>query len=434
MSSLVFQTIRYRLLLSYLAVLTVILGLFIIEVRITFARSLDQQLTDRLESLARAAALNLGIKEQQLGVDTADDALEVDAEEMLVSANQGIQWFDAEGTLLAEQGKYALKLPFNPEKAVQMQTTPYSAKGFTIPVNDIETGKFLGYTRVSESTQDLKETLRSLDVRLGGGVVMALALSAIGGIWLTRQAMQPIEKSFRQLQQFTADASHELRNPLMAIKSNAAVALKYAEGIRASDAKKFRAIASATTQMTALTEDLLLLARMDQAPTQPQNRANLTGLLEDLVQLYRAEAELKQIDLKAQILEHLAVCGDAVQLTRLFTNLIGNALRYTPQQGLIEIQTVHEGSQILVYVKDTGIGIAPDHLEQIFDRFWRADCSRTHGSGFGLGLAIAQGIAKQHGGSITVTSQLSVGSCFTVRLPAKTDCPKAPGQPSAAAP
>ena len=84
--------------------------------------------------------------------------------------------------------------------------------------------------------------------------------------------MQPIEKSFRRLQQFTADASHELRNPLMAIKSNAAVALKYPEGIRELDAEKFRAIASATTQMTALTEDLLLLARTDKAPPQKKSK------------------------------------------------------------------------------------------------------------------------------------------------------------------
>ena len=151
---------------------------------------------------------------------------------------------------------------------------------------------------------------------------MALILSGVGGIWLTHQAMQPIEKSFRRLQQFTADASHELRNPLRAIKSNSAVALKCTEDIRALDAEKFRAIASATTQMTALTEDLLVLAQTDQVPTPTQNRVNLTVLLEDLVQLYRAEAEIKQIDLKGKILEHLEVFGDLVQLNRLFTNLI----------------------------------------------------------------------------------------------------------------
>ena len=109
-----FQTIRYRLLLSYLAVLTVILGLFTTAVRLTFTRSLDQQLTTRLESLARASALNLGFKDEPVGANAEDDELEVDAEEILVSSNQGIQWFDAEGHLLEEQGEFVLKLPFDP--------------------------------------------------------------------------------------------------------------------------------------------------------------------------------------------------------------------------------------------------------------------------------------------------------------------------------
>ena len=139
--------------------------------------------------------------------------------------------------------------------------------------------------------------------------------------------------------------------------------------------------------------------------------------MQELVQLYSAQAELKQIHLKGQILEDLEVFGDRVQLTRLFTNLISNALHYTLEQGYIEIITSHEGNQILVSVQDTGVGIAPDQLEHIFDRFWRADRSRAYGSGFGLGLAIAQNIAQNHGGAIALTSQLGAGSCFTVRLP-----------------
>lgn len=91
-------------------------------------------------------------------------------------------------------------------------------------------------------------------------------------------------------------------------------------------------------------------------------------------------------------------------------------LRYTPEQGRVEIQTHREGNHILIEVHDTGTGIAPEQIEHIFDRFWRADRSRAYGSGFGLGLVIAQNIAQSYGGSITVTSQLEAGSCFTVKL------------------
>lgn len=404
-----FQAIHYRLLFSYLAVLTVILAVFAIAVRFTFTHSLTQELTDRVAVLAKAASSEL---------DKEGEELAVDGDNLLLDSHQAVQWFDTQGHLIEQRGNHPLTLPLNPNQRFQSQTLPYSVKGITLPVREEErNGELIGYVRASESLEGINETLRRLDWGLGGGVVLALVLSGVGGVWLTRVAMQPIETSFQRLGQFTADASHELRNPLMAIKSNVAVALKYPEGMRKSDAEKFQVINSATTQMTALTEDLLLLARIEQIPPQKQDIVNLTVLLKELVQLYRADAQIKHIELKERILEHLKVSGDAAQLARLFTNLLDNALRYTPEDGLVDIFALPERSQILVIVKDTGIGIAPEQIEHIFERFWRADRSRSYGSGLGLGLAIAQRIAQNHGGSIIVTSQLGVGSCFTVRLP-----------------
>jgi two-component system, OmpR family, manganese sensing sensor histidine kinase len=404
----VFQTIRYRLLLSYLAVLTVILGVFAVSVRVTSARNLDRQLVNRLETLARAAALDMELEGGDVKVDNKS----------LASSDQGIQWFDAKGHLLEQQGNYLMSLSFSPKQAIQTQITPYPVKSFTLLVNDYDTDLPIGYVRVSESTKDYSDTMQSLDWGLGAGVVMALALSGFGGIWLTRQAMQPIEQSFRRLQQFTADASHELRSPLAAIQMNAEVALEYSQGMRDLDAEKFRAIESASTQLTALTEKLLLLARTDQAPLQRTEIIDLSHILEPLLQLYRPQFENKQIYLKAQLKEHLYVAGDKVQLSQLFNNLISNALRYTPAAGVVEIRANLEHSYLVVSIKDTGIGIAVEHLSHIFERFWQADQSRSYQpGGFGLGLAIAQGIAQNHGGEIAVTSELGRGSCFTVCLP-----------------
>ena len=144
----------------------------------------------------------------------------------------------------------------------------------------------------------------------------------------------------------------------------------------------------------------------------------LSLLLERLLHLYRLQAESRQIQLQYQFKEKLYVKGDDIQLTRLFTNLIDNALRYTAPEGTVAVQTDLEKDCLAISVKDTGIGIAPEHLEQIFERFWQADQARSYqASGFGLGLAIAQSIAQNHGGKITVTSQLGQGSCFTVHLP-----------------
>ncbi|NMF61697.1 sensor histidine kinase, partial [Brasilonema octagenarum] len=279
--------------------------------------------------------------------------------------------------------------------------------------------QLVGYVRVSQSLEEFEETLEKLDWGLGGGIIITLVLSGVGGILLTRQAMQPIEESFQRLKQFTADASHELRSPLMAIKINADLALEYPEEIGAKEVEKFQAIASATNQMTRLTEDLLFLARTDKVPNQNWETLNLTSILENLVQLYKPQAQAKQINLISQLSENLYLMGDSVQLTRLFTNLIENALYYTPSSGVVEIKTSRVASQLYVNVQDTGVGIAPEHIDKVFERFWRADLSRSYwGGGSGLGLAIAQAIAQNHGGLITVTSQLGIGSCFTVRLPA----------------
>ncbi|HEY9604361.1 MAG TPA: ATP-binding protein, partial [Allocoleopsis sp.] len=125
--------------------------------------------------------------------------------------------------------------------------------------------------------------------------------------------------------------------------------------------------------------------------------------------------------LKADVPENLYLLGDTVQLNRLFSNLIENALKYTPEGGTVEIQTDKEGQQLRVSVRDTGIGIEPDNIKHVFDRFWRAAKARHYrDSSTGLGLAIAQAIARHHGGLICVTSKVGIGSCFTVRLPTNT--------------
>lgn len=203
------------------------------------------------------------------------------------------------------------------------------------------------------------------------------------------------------------------------------LALKYPEGMRPSDVEKFQAIASATNQMTRLTEDLLLLARTDKVTSHERIYINLSDILDNLVQLYQPQAEAKQIglcrDAKSRgSTEALYIVGDPVLVTRLFTNLIENALHYTPEKGRIEIKTSRVGSHLYINVQDTGVGIAPEDIEHVFERFWRASKSRSHWEGgTGLGLAIAQAIAQNHGGLITVTSKLGVGTNFRLLLPAR---------------
>ena len=402
-----FEKIRYQLTVAYISVLTVILTIFTLSVRYTFARSLNQQLNVRLEDLAKAAAFNM---------DKEDGELDVDDDETLVGAEQTIEWFDLEGELLFLQGKYDLEFPLDLEQSLQNYNLPVPLRSFTRPVKNLEDqGEIIGYVRVSESLTELQNTLRRLDYGLGSGVASALLLSTIGGIWLTRKAMQPIESSFERLRQFTADASHELRSPLMAIKTNADVALKYPQGIRETDVEKFESISSASNQMTRLTENLLLLARTDKVSQIEQKPINLSSLLADLMQLYQSQAEEKNLLWQADIAQDLYLLGDEGLLRQVFSNLLQNALHYTNAGDSVTLEASRTSSKLLIKVEDTGIGIAAEHLDRIFERFWRVDKSRSYQTGkSGLGLAITREIVRQHNGEITVASQLGVSSCFMV--------------------
>ena len=142
--------------------------MFAIAIRSIFAYRLNQELMARLDTLARAAAL-------EMEIDAGE--LEIAVQDPLTNEWQAIQWFDIEGSLLKEQGDSFLEVPFDPEQSVQEQRHPHWVKGLTIPVNDYNTGTFIGYTRVTESTTNLRNTLNSLDWGLGSGVFIALGLS-----------------------------------------------------------------------------------------------------------------------------------------------------------------------------------------------------------------------------------------------------------------
>jgi len=408
----VFKNIRYRILSSYVVILALILSGFAIGVRLVFAHSLRQQLLEKLTALGQGIAANLENENGKLKIENDFNAQEI------LNKNQAIQWFDIQGKLIAQQGNFIIKTPLSKDNFLQIQKGNPEIQGITLPITESHNRQLIGYIRVSQSLEELEKTLQKLDWGLGVGILAALILSGVSGIILTNQAMQPIEESFQRLKQFTADASHELRSPLMAIESNVAVSLKYPEGMRETDRESFEAIASATTQMIHLTEDLLLLARAERISTTKKENINLAIILEGLFRRYQAQAQATNIHLQLVPHEPLFLFGDPLQLQRLFSNLIENALYYTSAGGFIEITGNQKGLSIEIQVKDSGIGIAPEDLDKIFEQFWRADRSRSyHTGGSGLGLAIAQTIALQHKGKIIVSSQVGVGSCFLVILP-----------------
>lgn len=383
-------------------------------VRWVFVRNLKNQLNNRLIAIGQAASASAEFDKGYLESEAKFSP------EQLKAAEQTFQWFDSQGNLLEQQGdrQYISTLPFEADPTAQTQTDKIRLQLVTLPIFERDSRQLIGYIRVSQSLEEVDETIAKLDMGLTAGALVAVFLSSLGSGWLNLMAMQPIEKSFERLRQFTADASHELRSPLMAISTNTELALTYSEGMRASDGEKFQAIAMAVEQMSQLTEDLLLLTRSDEASSFEFERINLTSLLTELVSLYKSQAQTKQIELKAEIGNDLWLTGDKAKLARAFTNLIQNAIQYTPAGGEVAVTGNRIGRELLVNIEDTGIGIKSEHLDKVFDRLWRADRSRSYyAGGSGLGLAITEAIIHNHQGTITVTSQVNIGSCFTVCLP-----------------
>jgi signal transduction histidine kinase len=449
--------LRNRLLWSYLAVIAVILGAFSAAVYGLVARDRYHQLNQHVRQVATTSAGTLEIIQHEYSELTEaeydgylDDDNEYDDGEdspqpinllqlmgkyktsaaanvvanPLTPQNQGVEWFDADGTLLVREGNLFPQAPLPRSLETDGDWTQEGTiRSFVLPVYTGVTPDqmfLVGYVRASESTVHLEAELHRL---LGGlvlGVAIVSGLVTLGGIWLTQQSLKPVLETLTQLKQFTADASHELRNPLTAIRASIAVMQSHPERIHPADAEKLQAIASASTQMSQLVEDLLLLARMDrQTPDRNAWKViALDELLEDLVTLYCDRAAQNHINLDLKLTANADIKGDATQLQRLFTNLIANGLQYTPAGGTVTVSLQRMGLQAIVTVQDTGIGIAPEQLPHLFDRFWRADQARSHHhSGTGLGLAIAQAVALSHGGEITVHSVPNQGSTFIVKLP-----------------
>ena len=228
-----------------------------------------------------------------------------------------------------------------------------------------------------------------------------------------------LEDSFERIRRFTADAAHELRTPLASMQCRLEVALNKARSAEEYHCTVSDALAEAEG-LARTVNDLLLLARMDaQAERPPFEPVSLNGLLVELQDVFGIAAEKKGLHLALKPGEDCLALGDKGLLRKLFGNLMDNAIRYTPAGGTITVEVASEKDNCAVCITDTGMGIAPGLHEKIFERFVRADNSRSRqAAGVGLGLSICRSIVDLHRGTIAVRSVPGKGSTFEVRLPA----------------
>jgi signal transduction histidine kinase len=222
-----------------------------------------------------------------------------------------------------------------------------------------------------------------------------------------------LEEAFDRQRRFTADASHELRTPLSIVKANTSLALehpwpeeRYREFLAAIDA--------AAGRQSRIVEELLFLARADAGRLAGDvGPVCLIEVLEEAAEPVRADGPcvlLEAID------PNLMVLGSGSELTRLFTNLLENAVRHTPPEGTVTVSAMVDAMSVTVTVADTGEGIAPEHLGRLGERFYRVDAARSGTGGAGLGLAICRSITEAHGGRMTIESKVNEGTTVRIRL------------------
>ncbi|MCX7922540.1 MAG: HAMP domain-containing histidine kinase [Clostridia bacterium] len=241
--------------------------------------------------------------------------------------------------------------------------------------------------------------------------------------FFANKSIKPVKEAFDKQKQFIADASHELKTPLAVINTNVDVLLSNSNDTIDNQSKWLHYIKSESERMTKLTNDLLYLTQMDYSDIKMIfTKFNLSEAVENVILTMEAVIFEHNISLNYDIEPDLMTHGNDEQIRQVIMILLDNAIKYTNTKGAIDISLKKHHNDIVLSVTNTGEGIPEEHLEKIFDRFYRTDKSRTRKlGGYGLGLAIAKAIVEQHKGTIYAKSVINESTTFIVELPLVSD-------------
>ncbi len=469
--------IRLQLMLWYTAVFAALLlftgAFFYQHLEHSLEASLDSTLQVRAQQIAGGIVLTGGtVTVRDVTGDLPGfDANPNDQRLSPVDVNNGalVRLLDAHGKLLHQTPAFrALRVPAEsvaqPLQGTAWQGTVTSSDGQEVRLFSralTENGQLFAVIQVGESLVQLHTLLHKLVGELLVVGLLVLLACALGSYWLAARAFAPIQRlaataraikagdlrsrvtvptardevqylaltlnemidsldqAFSRQRRFVADASHELRTPVAVIRNKTDVALLGAS-TQQDYVTVLQGINAEAERLGNLISDLLALARGDEGRTQFEREPVRLDLLAGAVAANGEPlAAERAITLEVQAPRPVTILGDEARLIQVVMNLLENAVRYTHPGGRVTVVVEARKNQARLAVRDTGIGIEPEHLPHIFERFYRVDPARRHrgGSSSGLGLSIVEWVVRAHGGAVAVESQLGQGSCFTVTLP-----------------
>ena len=371
------------------------------------------------------------------------------------------------GKIIAETPQMSVFLPPSVFPSPTVAPSPFNPKNyrigrklFSLVATSEETDGQPYLLQVAQDRSRDKEFATQFALVLGGALLLGITLSAMIAIAVTKRGLRPLqqmtqslqridpnhlnerlgrttwprelrpvatafdemlgrlENSFTRLSQFSADLAHELRTPISNIRGEAEVTLT-----RPRTSEDYRNVIESITgeceRLSGIVENLLFLARAEAADRQIEKDAfPARPAIEKIASYYRTIAEERGISITNE--GDGDVYADPLLFDRALSNLLDNALRFTPDRGKITIRSHSKNGRTELAVEDTGCGIAPHHLSRIFDRFYQVDSSRSS-KGTGLGLALVKSITDLHGGSATATSQLDRGTTVTLTFPGQNN-------------
>jgi len=284
-------------------------------------------------------------------------------------------------------------------------------------------GGLLGWFLTRQSLRPLDEVVRTADSITGSNLSLRIPVRGAGDeldrlIDTFNRMIERLENSFEQMRQFTADVSHELRTPITSVRGQLEVALMTAQ----SEQQLRDAIQTALEEAERLSDFVKAMLHLSQAESGQlalkREPLDLCPIAREVLDQYRPAAEEAGLNLKIDLPERCAAGVDRIQFERLLSNLLSNAINYTPPGGEVRCRLRRSPQGVELSVEDTGRGIPSEHLPRIFERFYRVPSTNTGDArGIGLGLSFVAWIVKAHGGAINVTSEPGRGSRFLVTLP-----------------